>query len=78
MTNRETMPGATGKIPKNADNKNESSRARTPSPVCPALVVGARWRQSSASVSAPASAYARCVLVAGVDVGIVVAVIVGE
>jgi len=47
MTNRETMPGATGKIPKNADNKNESSRARPPSPVCPALVAGARWRRSS-------------------------------
>ena len=27
MTNRETMLGATGKIPKNANNKNESSRA---------------------------------------------------
>lgn len=26
MTNRETMLGATGKIPKNANNKNESSR----------------------------------------------------
>ncbi|KYQ57766.1 hypothetical protein ALC60_03259 [Trachymyrmex zeteki] len=45
MTNRETMPGATGKIPKNADNKNESSRASPPSPVYPALVVGARWRR---------------------------------
>lgn len=77
MTNRETMPGATGKIPKNADNKNESSRARSPaSPVCPALVAGARWRRSSVSVSAPVSAYARRVLVAGVDVDVVVAVIV--
>lgn len=28
------MPGTTGKIPKNANNKNESSRARSPSPVC--------------------------------------------
>ncbi|KYN34115.1 hypothetical protein ALC56_11615 [Trachymyrmex septentrionalis] len=43
MTNRETMPGATGKIPKNADNKNESSRARPPSPVYPALVAG--WKK---------------------------------
>ncbi|EGI66763.1 hypothetical protein G5I_04567 [Acromyrmex echinatior] len=39
------MPGATGKIPKNADNKNESSRARPPSPVYPALVAGVRWRR---------------------------------
>lgn len=53
MTNRETMPGTTGKIPKNADNKNGSSRARSPSVsrVCPALVVtGARWRRSSSGV----------------------------
>jgi len=29
MTNRETMPGVTGKIPKNANNKNGGSRTRT-------------------------------------------------
>ncbi|KYM93474.1 hypothetical protein ALC62_15832 [Cyphomyrmex costatus] len=58
MTNRETMPGATGKIPKNADNKNESSRARPP-------IAGARWRRRCrCRPQRQPTRGARCVLVA--------------
>jgi len=83
MTNRETMPGTTGKIPKNANNKNESSRARSPSPVC----VPHWWwlgrdgveRRASVvgiGVVVDAGVGLRDALVAGV--GVTVVVIVGE